>query len=1044
MTEVACPWPGPQPYDEGSQRWLKGRDEELKQLIEALAAQLLTVQYAASGVGKTSLLRAGLVPQLRALRHRDLLELVSRSESEDEVAATHARSGYPLLVRQWTGRSQNSSFDELLREQLIAALDSAAVRHQDRISALEERLSDGNRLADAAALDRACRSLRVHRLEEAALSAAAVRLRQTVGVVGPSDGSQAEEWERSLGVVSDVCDSMGSIVLILDQFEEILGDARLGQGALAAIDAVYNRLGSTVRQVISMRREFLYLLRPLEVKGTISGRRYLDLPAFSPEKVRRALSEVVHDCGFAHDDQVLDWLVDAFSTDDSDPLGFLRGDGSGQGVNLLGLQAFLNFAYYECADHGLKVTGLPAEARERFNVWKVDKEAGSDDLGDEYLKQWLELAIDDSAYAFRGVAVTWPGPASGAAFQVSTSSTEEALEQAPSTSVDLPGWVERLPVGDASGWSAPDRSGTRANLWLMVRDRDGAVVGKASLALRLDAASNRWTFDKLESCSGELVATAVTSIDELMRPMLSDMAEWLVSQGEMKRPMEHADLLREAFGNALCGPLAPEFVPAGIAAAEGWDFASTWGVLRLTLDDLLERLVRKSVLKRSIARGKVMYELVHDRFARPLGEWKDDFKKTPGYILCSVLAQQGRSFEWQSSRDLKKWLAGRPISNARWVSCVVVNTDFSGVAFRDCHIERVEFRNCIFGGEPDQSALGEGGAEPSRPSVAFGGGSLQECRFHDCSFTDLTFKEVDLRGIDVRAAEASPEEHDSASESRSRLDNVHFVNVDLEGARFARSTMRGCGFFEEAGGPERLAGRSYRSMRIEGGSIADTSFVGDGTPGHARRIDWASGAIADCRVVGPLQFTNVDMAAWSFGPLLIEQPTPLVFDRCRLAGAVVVKTTFPAKEQHGSESPTLTLTGCDLPGSMFIGCRLDHALFDGSAATEGKPSAESLLFIGNCGLGDVAFKSYDAPGLTLRDVEIVGYVSFEDCDIRRGGFERPFFPPGAEAGALDLTTASTLASSEIRLLEQHLGVSRVRITEAQRNWTDVYGAEDGA
>jgi WD40 repeat protein len=66
-----------------------GRDAERKAIIGNLRASRLTLLYAESGVGKSSLLRAGVAPRLR--------ELAQRSESEE-------RRYIPVIFSSWSGR----------------------------------------------------------------------------------------------------------------------------------------------------------------------------------------------------------------------------------------------------------------------------------------------------------------------------------------------------------------------------------------------------------------------------------------------------------------------------------------------------------------------------------------------------------------------------------------------------------------------------------------------------------------------------------------------------------------------------------------------------------------------------------------------------------------------------------------------------------------------------------------------------------------------------------------------------------------------------
>ena len=61
-----CPYVGLQPYNEPDQDYFFGRERDSRIISSNLYAAFLTVLYGASGVGKTSILRAGVFPRLRA------------------------------------------------------------------------------------------------------------------------------------------------------------------------------------------------------------------------------------------------------------------------------------------------------------------------------------------------------------------------------------------------------------------------------------------------------------------------------------------------------------------------------------------------------------------------------------------------------------------------------------------------------------------------------------------------------------------------------------------------------------------------------------------------------------------------------------------------------------------------------------------------------------------------------------------------------------------------------------------------------------------
>lgn len=59
------PWPGLAPYDEAAHAWFQGRDDEAAALVGLVEACPVVSLYGKSGLGKSSLLQAGVFPRLR-------------------------------------------------------------------------------------------------------------------------------------------------------------------------------------------------------------------------------------------------------------------------------------------------------------------------------------------------------------------------------------------------------------------------------------------------------------------------------------------------------------------------------------------------------------------------------------------------------------------------------------------------------------------------------------------------------------------------------------------------------------------------------------------------------------------------------------------------------------------------------------------------------------------------------------------------------------------------------------------------------------------
>src|SRR5215471_19496379 len=59
------PWLGLASFTEEMRGYFYGRDDEVGELARRVQRKLLTILFGQSGLGKTSILRAGLVPRLR-------------------------------------------------------------------------------------------------------------------------------------------------------------------------------------------------------------------------------------------------------------------------------------------------------------------------------------------------------------------------------------------------------------------------------------------------------------------------------------------------------------------------------------------------------------------------------------------------------------------------------------------------------------------------------------------------------------------------------------------------------------------------------------------------------------------------------------------------------------------------------------------------------------------------------------------------------------------------------------------------------------------
>src|ERR1700758_1765666 len=66
LADSQHPWIGLASFTEGEREFFAGRGEEIDELVRLVRRDVLTLLYGVSGLGKTSLLQAGLFPAIRA------------------------------------------------------------------------------------------------------------------------------------------------------------------------------------------------------------------------------------------------------------------------------------------------------------------------------------------------------------------------------------------------------------------------------------------------------------------------------------------------------------------------------------------------------------------------------------------------------------------------------------------------------------------------------------------------------------------------------------------------------------------------------------------------------------------------------------------------------------------------------------------------------------------------------------------------------------------------------------------------------------------
>lgn len=298
------PWPGPRPYTEADRALFFGREDEKYEVLERLDPERLMLLTAPSAVGKTSFLRAALVPELRQRRVHALRKAQPTAHSA------------VIVVRDWPAPdvfSVDDFFIEALRLG-IQDIEEAATSYPSEEAELLRR-------------------------DHALLTA-------TV-----PDGLSAFEYTQH------IAQAAGGLTLVLDQFEEALQGSTRHVTRLSDLLVRLFNTASEVRILLSFREEFLS-----RIISTPLGRDVRDLPKrtyYLPALKTRALRDAMLDSAEAGQltfagpalDELLGWMVTAQesasrvshngSRDITQALGVRSSASREAAIDLLKLQALL-------------------------------------------------------------------------------------------------------------------------------------------------------------------------------------------------------------------------------------------------------------------------------------------------------------------------------------------------------------------------------------------------------------------------------------------------------------------------------------------------------------------------------------------------------------------------------------------------------------------------------------------------------------------------------------------------------------------------------
>jgi hypothetical protein len=226
-----APWLGLRSFTEEVRDYFYGRDKEIQELFERVQHRTLTVLYGQSGWGKTSLLRAGLIPRLRDAGQTPLL---IRLDFLDNPSADFNEASLPANVDlgSWARMMGECGIVDFIRE----CLEAQVVR-------------------------KVRTTLRIER-------------------IGYDQAQQPSLWELFHDPGWGLTDTDLTPVLMFDQFEELFtqGEARRPDDAKAFFEAlaclVENRPPASVRERMERDDDFADRLQtgPTAVKVLLTLR----------------------------------------------------------------------------------------------------------------------------------------------------------------------------------------------------------------------------------------------------------------------------------------------------------------------------------------------------------------------------------------------------------------------------------------------------------------------------------------------------------------------------------------------------------------------------------------------------------------------------------------------------------------------------------------------------------------------------------------------------------------------------------------------------
>ena len=674
------PWPGPIPYDERDRRVFFGRTIPLREVLTRLQSRL-TLLSASSGSGKTSFIRAALVPELRR----------RRAENREEHGAV-------MVVRDWPARFAVGAGDVLctaIRRSLL----------KKRVKEVISAYADEPDLADS--IEKDFKKLKA---------------------VSPVKGSAYD-------YIVKLSEAVGRLVIVFDQFEEVLQGSDAQIGMIVQTLAQLYRNEPRIRFLISLRPEGLSYLRKLEARLSGLGNEVYFLLELGSPTVREALIESARVGGVKLDPDVADELISWSQQAVHPGPGLPALVSSGQdkpparqdesGVNLLKLQAVLLELYHSAASPPKKTVHISKDTLDKAASPSKKTVHISKDTLHELVNSYGESTIDGLS----------GGPA--------------LVKTALYRFVDR--FALPLPVLRRGKELRPHQKNMLARRWAAARMVPHLASGTLKVKqMERSFMQKAWGYEwRTLEIEGQRIADLLQG-----RTLAGCDRECL--QAELGLTEKRVD--------------SEARILSGKARAEGWSKVQVVEYLLKLSRQTTDRLIGSNVVRTTRLAEGVAYELVHDGFAEDLTRWAEETSFSSLSALTTPVAQRGVDFRWSklphSIRDVC-WVGCSVCPRSEGESLILLdirfaNCDLRGTVFRSCVFDSAEFLECDLRGTVFESCTFHGGG------------------FHKCSLTGAIFMDCRFHGSEKDPFSIKGSRSSGLTFLDCRAEWVHFGDVVLD------------------------------------------------------------------------------------------------------------------------------------------------------------------------------------------------------------------------------------------------------------------------